>query len=106
MEVDTGAAVSIVSECTYRGLRSVTLKKSRVFLRTYSAEPLVVLGEADVEVQYKGQPLKLRLIVVKGDGPSLMGREWIRRIEIDWKTLRRDSRLAIHQVPVRCWVLR
>ena len=99
MEVDTGAAVSIVSECTYRGLRSVTLKKSRVFLRTYSAEPLVVLGEADVEVQYKGQPLKLRLIVVKGDGPSLMGREWIRRMEIDWKTLCRDSRLAIHQVP-------
>eukprot|EP00731_Ephydatia_muelleri_P002173 Em0001g2173a len=97
MEVDTGAAVSIVS--TYRGLRSVTLKKSRVFLRTYSAEPLVVLGEADVEVQYKGQPLKLRLIVVKGDGPSLMGREWIRRMEIDWKTLCRDSRLAIHQVP-------
>ncbi|KAL5467494.1 hypothetical protein EMCRGX_G031729 [Ephydatia muelleri] len=99
MEVDTGAAVSIVSECTYRGLRSVTLKKSRVFLRTYSAEPLVVLGEADVEVQYKGQPLKLRLIVVKGDGPSLMGREWIHRMEIDWKTLCRDSRLAIHQVP-------
>ncbi|KAL5506647.1 hypothetical protein EMCRGX_G008350 [Ephydatia muelleri] len=28
-----------------------------------------------------------------------MGREWIRRIEIDWKTLCRDSRLAIHQVP-------
>eukprot|EP00731_Ephydatia_muelleri_P004101 Em0002g277a len=56
-------------------------------------------GEADVEVQYKGQPLKLRLIVVKGDGPSLMGREWIRRMEIDWKTLCRDSRLAIHQVP-------
>ena len=99
MEVDTGAAVSIVSECTYRGLRSVTLKKSQVFLRTYSAEPLVVLGEADVEVQYKGQPLKLRLIVVKGDGPNLMGREWIRRMEIDWKTLCRDSRLAIHQVP-------
>eukprot|EP00731_Ephydatia_muelleri_P002073 Em0001g2073a len=46
-----------------------------------------------------GQPLKLRLIVVKGEGPSLMGREWIRRMEIDWKTLCRDSRLAIHQVP-------
>ena len=30
---------------------------------------------------------------------SLMGREWIRRMEIDWKTLCRDSRLAIHQVP-------
>ena len=32
-----------------------------------------MIGEADVEVQYKGQSLKLRLIVVKGDGPSLMG---------------------------------
>eukprot|EP00731_Ephydatia_muelleri_P004078 Em0002g254a len=71
-----------------------------ILQRAYSSGiTLVVLGEADVEVQYKGQPLKLRLIVVKGDGPSLMGREWIRRIEIDWKTLCRDSRLAIHQVP-------
>ena len=62
-----------VSECTYeRCLHSVILKKPHAFLRTYSAEVL----EADVEVQYKGQPLKL---VVKGHGPSLIGREWIRR---------------------------
>ena len=48
MGVDTGAAVSIISECTYRHcLHAVTLKKSRVFLRTYSAKPLVVLGESD-----------------------------------------------------------
>ena len=32
MEVDTGAAVSIISECTYRHcLHAVTLKKCRVF---------------------------------------------------------------------------
>ena len=36
MEVDTGATVSIVSECTYRlYLDSVTLKKSCVSLRTF-----------------------------------------------------------------------
>ena len=28
-----------------------------------------------------------------------MGREWIRQMEIDWKTLCRDSNLPIHQVP-------
>ena len=74
MEVDTGAAVSIVSERTYRRhLHSVKLKKSRVSLRTYSAEPLVVVGEVYVQVLYKGEQLALRLIVVSGDGPCLLG---------------------------------
>ena len=100
MEVDTGAAVSIVSECTYRRyLHSVKLKKSRVSLRAYSAEPLVVVGEVDVQVLYRGVQLALRLIMVSGDGPSLLGREWLREMEIDWTTLCQQSHVGIYQVP-------
>ena len=55
MEVDMGAAVSIISESTYRCyLHSVRLNKSRLSLRTYLAEPLVVVGEVYVQVLYKG----------------------------------------------------
>ena len=95
MEVDTRAAVSIISECTYRRyLHSV--KQSHVSLRTYSAEPLVVLGEVYVQVLYKGELLALRLIVVSGDGASFVGRECLSEMEIDWKTLCKQSHIGIH----------
>ena len=92
--------MSIVSECTYRRyLHSVKLKKYRVSLRTYSAEHLVIVGEVYVQVLHKGEQLNLRLIVVSGDGPSLLGREWLKEMEIDWKTLCQQSHVGIHQVP-------
>ena len=49
MEVDTGAAVSLVSEETYRSLfPTVPLQSSMTKLRTYSGEPLTVLGQQEV----------------------------------------------------------
>ena len=48
MEVDTGAAVSLVSEETYRSLfPTVPLQSSMTKLRTYSGEPLTVLGQQE-----------------------------------------------------------
>ena len=66
---------------------SIELKKSHILLRTYSAEPLVVVGEVYVQVLYKEDRLALRLIMVSGDGPS----EWLSEMEIDWKTLCQQS---------------
>ena len=46
MEIDTGAAVSIMSEPTQRNLfPTVTLQPARIKLRTYAGEPMPVLGE-------------------------------------------------------------
>ena len=51
MEVDTGAAVSLVSEETYRSLfPTVQLQSSTTKLCTYSGEPLTVLGQQEVKV--------------------------------------------------------
>ena len=62
----------------------VPLTKSSTLLRTYSGEPLSVLGVINVEVQYKQQRESLKLTIVSGKGPSLLGRDWLQHFKLDW----------------------
>ena len=88
MEVDTGAAVSIISEQTKNRLYpTVPLASPSVVLRTYTGEAMSVLGEMKVKVEYKDQSYNLTLMVVKGDGPNLFGRDWLQYFQLDWKTI-------------------
>jgi len=88
MEIDTGAAVSVLSKKTYekswKEKSKPVLKVSEVVLRTYSGDVLKVLGEVEVEVEYGNQLETLPLVVVDGDGPNLLGRTWLRKIKLDW----------------------
>ena len=75
MELDTGAAMSLISETTKKELfPMVNLRHSRVVLKTYTSEKITVLGEMDVDVKYGDQEYTLTLLVIKGPGPSLTGR--------------------------------
>ena len=88
MEVDTGAAVSLVSERTWKQIRGqVKLQKADVVLRAYNHMRLKVLGEAELQVQYGGRRYELLLRVVKEDGPSLVGRDWLQQIKFDWSAM-------------------
>ena len=58
-----------------------------VRLRTYTGEEIPVLGNVAVQVQYQGQEEELPLIIVAGDGPSLLGREWLAKLKLDWKNI-------------------
>ena len=85
MELDTGASVSLVSERVWREkLNAVPLKPSSLRLRTYTGEPLELLGQAQVHVVYEGQSATLPMLVVSGDGPSLFGRNWFGAIYVNW----------------------
>ncbi|KAL5494324.1 hypothetical protein EMCRGX_G015631 [Ephydatia muelleri] len=87
-DIDTGSAVTLVSERTWKKLNlDVKLRNSRVLLRTYTGDPISVVGEAKVAVSYNQQLSTLVLYVVKGTGPSLLGRDWLRHIKLDWKTV-------------------
>ena len=93
MELDTGASVSIISEKTFnenfRGI--VTLQPSTVSLTSYSGHELEIMGQADVKITYKSQVVIMPLVVVRGQGPSLFGRNWLQKIKLDWKNIKNIS---------------
>ena len=88
MELDNGAAVSIISNKTREALfPGLKLRKCDLVLKTYTEEPMEVVGSLNVRVKYKDQVEKLVLVVVGGEGPSLFGRNWLRYIQLDWKKI-------------------
>ena len=60
-------------------------------LKTYTGEPIKVLGTFNATVKYENQQHNLPLLVVDGDGPSLFGRNWLSSITLNWKSIRHLS---------------
>ena len=88
MEIDTGAAVTVISEETRKSLFAyIPLHKSNAILRTYTGQQMHVTVELHAQVKYKDQIKSLSLIVVAGNGPSLLGRNWLQHIQLDWKQI-------------------
>ena len=96
MELDTGASVSLVSEAAQ--WPKARLQESRARLCTYSGERLPVLGELLVNVKYRGQEKQLPLVVLKGDGPNLFGRNWLEELRLDWEEIHRIQGTALQDV--------
>ena len=88
MEIDTGSAVSIISESLFSSVfKTANLQETETKLCTYSGEQLPVKGKFTCEVCYKGQTFTLPLIVLAGEGPTLLGRDWMQQISLDWPTI-------------------
>ena len=90
MEVDTGAAASIISEITFHRLWAdaaarPSLKKTNMRLRTYTGEMLVIKGSISVSVCCRSVRALLDLLVVAGTGPSLMGRNWLHKLNLHYR---------------------
>ena len=45
------------------------------------------MGQMKVEVTYGTQIVKLPLILVSDDGPSLFGWDWMMKIQLNWKEI-------------------
>nr|XP_037273188.1 uncharacterized protein LOC119165101 [Rhipicephalus microplus] len=88
MQVDTGAAVSLVPECVYQQLKQPPqLEKCEMKLKTYGRATLQVKGQAEVLVDYKRQRKVLPIIVVPGEKPALLGRDWIANLGMDLNSI-------------------
>ena len=102
MEVDTGASLSVISEGTYKNLisenRATPLEKSGIVLRTYTGEEVKPEGVCTVDVDYEGGKYSLPLLVVSGEGPPLLGRNWLEEIKLNWPRIKQltahDKRLS------------
>ena len=90
MELDTGAAVSVMSLGMYERIRGGgqgRLQESKLRLKTYTGELVKPEGVGEVEVKYGQQCCMLPVTVVKGSVPALMGRDWIARLKLNWEEL-------------------
>lgn len=80
IEVDTGAAVTIMSHETWLTLfPDLPLRQSKIVLKTYTAEILTVRGECEVTVEHHGQKKSLIVTVVDGNR-----RNWLKCLRLDW----------------------
>ena len=88
MELDTGASILLISEYQYKQLREASsLEKSSVILRTYTGENLLILGSIRVTATCNNQTKTLPILVIKGNGPNLMGHDWLAKFQLDWQNI-------------------
>ena len=58
-----------------------------MILRTYTTQKMPVVVVMDVQVNCGNHSAKLLLYVVRGKGPSLVGRDWLEKIRFEWKAI-------------------
>ena len=85
MELDTGAAVSIISKQTWKRLfPNLALEDIDLPLATYTGERMKILRQIRVRVECNQQKLHLPLVVVEGQGPPLFGSNWLCKARLNW----------------------
>ena len=86
MEVDTGAAVSIVPETVSQKVcPKLSPSPTNVVLQTYTGDPIPLVGKVMVELWYTVRAVPL--VHCKGKWASLLRREWLRKLTLDWKMI-------------------
>ena len=81
-EIYTGAGVTIISKDTYEmHLQEFELLPTVIKIRTYSNEPLRILGKIEVTVELHHTAT---LYVIDGRGTSLLGRDWLMKVKLNW----------------------
>ena len=85
MEADMGASFSIISKQTYDATFPChKLQTADVKLKTYTGEFLRMFGKFTATVCYQDQTISLTLMVAGEKGPSLLGRDWLYLLRLDW----------------------
>ena len=88
MEIDTGASLSILSDKMFKSLDPVPpLESTTIKLNTYLGESLPILGKTHVIVCHNNNTYTLPVLVVKGSGPCLLGRDWLRALKLNWQKI-------------------
>ena len=58
-----------------------------------------MFGETAVHVKYGSQELDLPIIVTKGKGAALMGRDWLSKIKLNWHQFNAELEDIVQQYP-------
>ena len=88
MQLDTEATVSILPKTLYdQQFNQWPLQSTKVKLKAYNGVQIPVYGEVWLPVVYDQQKRVLPLIVVDGDGPPLLGRNWLKELQLNWHNI-------------------
>ncbi len=77
-----------MSQETYRKNSHLPLEKATVKLKAYNEGCIPVLGQITAKVVYEGQTKYLPLLVVKGNGSTLCGRDWLKNLKLNWQQIK------------------
>ena len=98
--MDTGAAVSLVSEVVYKEkLNHLTPQPTKITLKTYTGETVPVRGIVTVTVKLNKQEVKLPLYIVKGSQPALLGCTWLEKIKLNWQEIHMVAKVEDIKLP-------
>lgn len=85
-ELDTGAAVTTCSaDYYYKHFQSLKLQDTKIKLRTYTGEIIQPLGTCNMTIKFKNKLIHDRLIVIDRKVDPVVGREWIRKLNIHFE---------------------
>ena len=88
MEIDTGASVTIMGLKTWKKLNNnKSLEPTKLRLKSYMGNSIHVIGQTKVPVQLDSLWWELPLIVVDGDSPTLLGRNWLQHMKLPGKEI-------------------
>ena len=88
MHLDTGATVSILRKVLYdQQFNQWPLRGTKIKLKAHNGVRIPVYGEVYLPVVYEWPELMLPLIVVDGDGPPLLGRNWLEQLKLNWRNI-------------------
>ena len=88
LELDTGTSMTVIPENIWRDqLGSVPLQESDVTLKSYPGHDIPVVGESTVHVRYNAKEAHLPVIITKGVGVALMGRDRLSTLKLNWNEI-------------------
>ena len=77
-----------MSKKTYKDcFNESPILKTSVVLKTYSGETLRVIGKINVSIKHEHQETAADIFIIEGTGTTLIGRDILERIKMNWSTV-------------------
>lgn len=84
MKLDTSTTVSVFPKTLdEEGFNQWPLKNTKIKLKAYNGIEIPDYDEVHLPVTNEQQQVCLPLIVVDGDGPPLLGRDWLKPLQLN-----------------------
>ena len=75
------------------------MEECKLPVESYTGEEIPVMGQLYVDVRHQQNKfVNLRMVILKGHGVNLVGREWLTKIKLNWNNVMTCSSSVINEV--------